>query len=99
MLFLSADPGKLFRCQAAFREREEKLYQYHTRYTCPYRLKLLPFPNINIGLFNVHNEFVLRGRSDDKLNPGNRLQQRWDPELECSRLQKLFSKVFFVETT
>ena len=22
------------------------------------------------------------------MNPGNRLQQRWDPELECSRLQK-----------
>ena len=31
----------LSRCQAAFREREEKLYQYHTRYTCPYRLILL----------------------------------------------------------
>ena len=22
------------------------------------------------------------------MNPGNRLQQRWDPELECSRLQR-----------
>ena len=53
------------RCQAAFREKEEKLYQHHSSFTCPYR-----------------------GRSDDRLNPGNRLQERWDPELECSRFDQ-----------
>lgn len=47
---------------------------------------------ISIGLFYLLHQIVLRGRSDDKLNPGNRLQQRWDPELECSRLQKLLFK-------
>ena len=40
------------------------------------------------SIFSLLTLKYLRGRSDDKLNPGNRLQQRWDPELECSRLQR-----------
>ena len=55
---------KLLRCQAAFREREEKLYQYHTRYTCPYRLTLF----FNINFQSSHLE-IFKGKERRQVKP------------------------------